>query len=92
MVQLRKENKYDFRKRLLTVHETDIRNLNRTKKENEYELQDNICICIPENAGEVLKTAAVDFADYLKVSINIKAGVGYVIDSELAKYRRALEL
>ncbi len=77
MAQLRKENKYDFRKRLLTVHEADIRNLNRTKKENEYELSGSISISIPENAGEVLKTAALDFADYLKVSMNLNAGVVY---------------
>ncbi len=69
------ENKYDFRKRLLTVHEANVRNFNRAKKGNEYELKDNINISIPDTAEEVLKTAAADFSDYLKVSMNINAGI-----------------
>ena len=32
------EKNYDFRKRLLQIHEKDVRNNNRTVTENEYEI------------------------------------------------------
>ena len=65
------ENKYDFRKALLTVHESNIRCTDRRAKDNEFELKDGTLIWISDSASEVVKTAAEDFADYLKTSMGI---------------------
>ena len=37
---MKTEKFYDFRKKLLTIHETDIRDIKRTKKANEYMFED----------------------------------------------------
>ena len=59
------EKNYDFKKKLLTVHECDIRNLKRSKKDGEFFLSDNVKIKMSEDASEVVKTAVCDFADFL---------------------------
>ena len=69
------ENAYDFRKKLLTVHEENIRDEKRTQKEGEFFIPDNAVIAISEDACEVIKTATDDFADYLKTSMGINSTV-----------------
>ena len=69
------EKKYDFRKRLLQIHQPDIRNTAYAKKENEYMFADAVSISIPQSAEIVLITAAWDFADFLNTSMGIRAGV-----------------
>jgi len=68
---MKKENLYDFKKRLLTVHESGVRNEGRMKSANEYQLENGAIIRIRGNATEVIKTAAEDFADYLKTSLEV---------------------
>jgi len=70
---MRIEQKYDFRKNLVTVHESDIRNKERKAKENELEIKDGALIWVSESASEVIKIAAEDFADFLKTSMGISA-------------------
>lgn len=70
---LQKENRYEFRKRLLTVHEADRRDFTLQPEENELELADEIAVYIPTDADEVMLTAARDFVDYLLTSMNISA-------------------
>ncbi len=72
---LKKESNYDFRKRMLDVHKKNIRNKSLTLNNNETELSDGAVICISENAGEVLTTAAHDFVHYLFTSMNVSARV-----------------
>ncbi len=69
------EKKYDFRKRLLQVHQPNIRNASYQKKADEFMVEDGAVIGISESAEIVLKTAAWDFADFLKTSMGVKAGV-----------------
>lgn len=69
------EKAYDFRKKLLTVHEADIRNSERKPKEGEYFIPDNAVIAISENACEVIETAAGDFTNFLKTSMDINPTV-----------------
>lgn len=67
------EKAYDFRKRMLTIHKKNIRK-DITLPENEYlELKDGLSVHIKDNAGDVIKTAARDFIDFLDVSMNINA-------------------
>ena len=66
---------YDFQRELLTVHETNIRNFNRKIKADEFSLGDGIRILISANASEVIAIAADDFADFLSVSMDVKASV-----------------
>lgn len=69
------EKMYDFRKRLLEVHDHNVRNVNRTKKENEFEISNGALIKISPNACDVVKIAANDFVDFLNISMGVTAGV-----------------
>ncbi|MBE5866491.1 MAG: hypothetical protein E7292_09835 [Lachnospiraceae bacterium] len=70
---LQKEINYEFRKRLLTIHEPDRRDISLKPEENELELKDGVAVYIPKDADEVIITAARDFVDYLLVSMNVSA-------------------
>lgn len=72
---MRKENKYDFRKKLLTVHDSDVRDFSRKAKENELTIHDGVVINIGKTDDIVVKTAAEDFVDFFKVSMGMKASV-----------------
>lgn len=72
---LKKEKNYEFRKRMLEVHKKNIRNNALLPNDNEIALSDGTIIYISENAGDVITTAAKDFADYLFTSMNISAYV-----------------
>lgn len=74
------EKKYDFRKKLLEIHEKDIRNNLLIPEANEFEFKNNSTVYFEED-DIVIKTAAEDFCDYLKTSMNVTASV---TDSENA--------
>ncbi|MBE7037252.1 MAG: hypothetical protein E7403_08165, partial [Ruminococcaceae bacterium] len=69
------EKMYDFRKRLLTVHDSDVRNPKRKTKDNEFEITNGALIKISPKACDVVKIAANDFVDFLNVSMGVTAGV-----------------
>lgn len=85
---MRKENAYDFQKRLLTIHKPDLRDPRRVAKAGEYLLPDRVTVSMPQGANEVVQTAAADFADYLKTSMGILADIAY--DYEYAQVKVAL--
>lgn len=72
---MKKENAYEFRKNLLEIHQPDLRVKDRKTRGNEFEIPDNARIKIAKDANIVIETAAYDFADYLKVSMNISSEV-----------------
>ena len=72
---MKTEKMYDFKEKLLTVHEENIRNSERKAKADEFEVKSGAVIKINENADEVIKTAACDFADFLKKSMGVSAVV-----------------
>lgn len=72
---MRKENKYDFRKKLLTVHDPDVRDFSRRAKADELVVSDGAVIHIGTTEDMVVKTAAEDFVDFLKVSMGVEARV-----------------
>lgn len=80
---MKKENAYDFRKKLLTIHEKDIRDFKKQKNENEFMLPDNVRIKVSEVCKEVTKTAVADFTDFLKVSMGIDAKECNAKDAEI---------
>lgn len=67
------EQNYDFCRRLLEVHKPDRRNFSLQPQENEFVFRSPVAILIPQNAGQILKTAAKDFADYLLTSMGVSA-------------------
>ncbi len=69
------EKAYDFRERLLTVHESDIVNPAYQVKDNEYQLPGEVRIKVSVSAGEVMRVGAEDFADFLKTSMGLSASV-----------------
>lgn len=69
---LQKESNYDFRKRMLAVHEKAIRNLNAQLGADEFEIADGISIILSDE-NEVILTAAQDFVEYLHISMNVSA-------------------
>ena len=71
------ERNYDFCKRLLEVHKKDRRDKSLLPYENEFCFASPTVILMPEGCGEVIETAARDFADYLFTSMNVSAYVDY---------------
>ena len=67
------EQNYDFRKRLLSIHEADIRDANRSVNDNEYMLPDKLQISIHGSYTDVTETAVRDFIDFLQKSMHILA-------------------
>ena len=74
---MRKEAAYEFRNKLLTVHETNVRDFSLTPGEGEVALSDGAVINIACAESEVVKVAAEDFADFLSVSMAICAKVSF---------------
>lgn len=64
-----KEKNYDFRKRMLEVHEKNIRDYNLVPNKNEFVIEDGIYIVLPKETSDVIITAGKDFADYLFTSM-----------------------
>ncbi len=75
---LKKEVNYEFRKRMLSVHQKDRRDYSKIKADNELEIFDGMAVYIPKNSEPVLINAARDFSDYMfdsmGVSVIIKKG------------------
>jgi len=72
---MKKEMAYEFRDKLLTVHESGIRDHSLTHYDNEIALYDGAVINIACENNELISTAAADFVDYLSVSMGISATV-----------------
>ena len=72
---LQQEKNYDFKKRLLTVHKSNIRDFSIIANENDYEIKDNFKIIVPKELSVVLETGAKDFLDYLSTSMKVSASV-----------------
>ena len=70
---MKTEQKYDFRKELLCIHEAGIRDFTREAKENEYQIPNKVKIVA--GTGEVLQTAVLDFADFLRTSMSLEVCV-----------------
>ncbi len=72
---LKKEVNYEFRKRMLEIHKTDVRDFSLTVRDDEYEIKDMTVICVPRDAEEVVVVASQDFCDFLLKSMGISAMV-----------------
>ena len=70
---LKEEKRFQFRERLSQVHPAGIRDPEAQVEDNEFELSDGAVIRLPENAGEVLFTAARDLCDFLFLSMELSA-------------------
>ncbi len=64
---------YEFRKELLTIHKTGIRNFERVAGEQEIIFPEVVGILVPSDCSIVLKTAVEDFMDYLWMSMGVSA-------------------
>lgn len=73
-----KEQSYDFRKALLTVHEPNLRDANRKAHEGEFELTGGLTIAA--EGGEVIQTAAADLVDFLRISMGISSKLANFAD------------
>ncbi len=72
---LHSSNNYAFRQALLQVHTPGLRDVSATPTRGELTLDDGLVILLPQDAGEVIKTAALDFCDYLLTSMEVAATV-----------------
>lgn len=85
---MKKENAYAFREKLLKIHEENIGDISKRPRENELILSDGVVIEMMENPSEVIKTAALDFADYLTVSmglLNVSVKEGFSAEENTVK-------
>lgn len=65
------ENNYDFRKRMLEIHEKNIRNYEIKLEADYFDICDNVGFYVDETADDVVLTAARDFVDYMFTSQNV---------------------
>ena len=65
------EKRYDFKRELLKIHKTGLRDTSVIKSEDEFEFFDGIKIVIPEYYTPVIKNAVKDFSDFLFTSMNV---------------------
>ena len=82
---LKKEIRYDFQKRLMSIHRPDRRDLSLQPGPDEWQLPDGICIVVDKDAETVIHTAAKDFLDYLLVSMGVSARMAYTAPSGCCK-------
>lgn len=66
---LKKEVNYEFRKRMLNVHQKDRRDYSKIKADNGLEIFDEMAVYIPKNSEPVLINTARDFSDYMFDSV-----------------------
>lgn len=87
-MKLKNERNYEFRKRLLEIHKSGLRDRGRVPSEDEFVITDGCVVQLPEDAGEVMLTAAKDFTDYMFTSMetsvrlqkgSIENAVGHII-------------
>lgn len=67
------ERPYDFRMRLASPHERNVRDVSLRPEKGEFEFSDGCTLAVPSDADEVLVTAGKDFCDYLDVSMGVSA-------------------
>jgi len=65
------ERNYEFRKRLLEVHKTDIRDYDILPQENEIEVNEEWEIVVYKESDRVILTAAKDLQDYFFTSMGL---------------------
>jgi len=70
---LKQEKNYDFRKRMLEVHEKNIRDTNLLPTSQELEFSDGLTVVLPEDCDDIILTAAKDFIEYLFISMRLGA-------------------
>ena len=68
---LTKENIFDFKKEMLKLHKKDIRDFSLSPSTGEFEIKEGMRIVIPNNATEVIFTAAKDLCDYMFTSMGV---------------------
>ncbi len=69
------ETRYQFRDRLLTIHESNVRNYDLKPSADQLEIKDGVIIEIGNTTEVVIQVAANDFADFFKTSMGINATV-----------------
>ncbi|NLC43039.1 MAG: hypothetical protein GX783_02020 [Clostridiales bacterium] len=71
MFQKATEKNYDFRKRMLEVHNSNVRDYDLLPQDNEVEVTEEWEIVISENSDRVILTAAKDLQDYFFTSMGL---------------------
>lgn len=65
------EKNWEFRKRMLCIHEKNIRDYKITADEGSLELKNGFIIDLSATDSEVILTAAKDFQDFMLTSMNV---------------------
>ena len=65
------EKNYAFRKKMLQIHQPDLRNMHLNPSKDEFEITDGFVVDISKAYGDVVLTAAKDFQDYLLISMGV---------------------
>lgn len=71
MLEFKPERSYQFRQRLLTVHEKNRRDRNKLPEENQILIDNRWEILLPVNAERAVVAAAKDMQDYLFTSMSV---------------------
>ena len=72
---LKPEKPYDFKKELQQIHKKDRRDWKLQPAADEFVLENGVQILLPDYDNEVIMTAALDFADYLRTSMGLSSQI-----------------
>jgi len=65
------ERSYEFREKLLTIHQENLRDVSCLPEENELVITDGFIVDISQATGDVVLAAAKDFQDYMLLSMGV---------------------
>lgn len=74
---MKKENAYEFRKKMLCIHKSSVRDMSKKPDNDMLDLQSGISVVTDVSASEVIRTAALDFINFLDISMGVKASLSY---------------
>lgn len=66
---LKKENKFDFKKRMFIVHKDKICDYSLAPNQNEFVIPKEVNIFLPTKTDAVINTAVKDFAQFVEISL-----------------------
>ncbi|MBR6728533.1 MAG: hypothetical protein IKL80_00090 [Clostridia bacterium] len=84
------EKNYEFRKKLLTIHQENLRDKTLMPEKNELTVTNGFVIDISQATGDVVLTAAKDFQDYMLLSMDVSVLLARKQTERKEKYIRVL--
>jgi len=81
---MRKEKNFDFLRRFAEIHQTGMRDNTQLPESDEIEITEQWQLVFPEKFSGVYRTAALDFQQYLLISLGLSLTISFEVPKELS--------